>query len=102
MDTISAGQEIKMAKEKTTSDDGASNKKFRLNINLSQKNNDRINHIVEMMGAETITEATKDAFRLLEYFLKVSRDGGKFYIQMPGEDIKQIEVFGITTEKDRL
>ena len=70
----------------------------RLNIVLSQQNRERINRIVEMMGADTVTEVVKDALRLLEYFLKVSDGGGKILIQMPGEEPKQLEIFGVSTK----
>ncbi|MDV7146050.1 hypothetical protein R3X27_25585, partial [Tropicimonas sp. TH_r6] len=72
-------------------------KKPRLSIVLSQQNKARIDRVVEQMGADSITEATKDAFRLLEYFLKVADQKGQFYIKMPSDDApKQLEIFGIT------
>lgn len=70
----------------------------RLSVVLSEQTKDRIDRIVKMMEAETITEAVKDAFRLLEYFLKISEKDGKIFVQMPGEDIKQIEIFGVSAK----
>lgn len=75
----------------------AAGKKPRLSIVLSQQSKDRIDRVVEMMEADSITEATKDAFRLLEYFLKRADEGAEFYIKMPGADEpKRIEIFGVT------
>lgn len=54
-------------------------KKPRLSIVLSEQGKERIDRVVNMMGADSITEATKDAFRLLEYFLKTADKGGKFF-----------------------
>ena len=51
-----------------------------------------------MMEADTVTEVVKDAFRLLEYVLNIYRSGGKIYIQMPGEELTQLEIFGISNK----
>lgn len=83
---------------KTTMTNSLKDKKPRLSIVLSPQGKDRIDRVVKMMDAESITDATKDAFRLLEYFLKVSEAGGKILIQMPNEDAKQIEIFGVSTK----
>ena len=87
-----------MAKSKNSDKDSSSRSSTRLNVVLSPKSKERLDRIVDMMEAETTTEAVKDSFRLLEYFLKKSQEGGKFYVKMPDEDIKQIEFFGISTK----
>lgn len=69
----------------------------RLSIVLNDATEKRLNRIKEMMEADTTTDAVKDALRLLEYFLSVSDRGGKFFIQMPDEEPRQLEVFGIST-----
>ena len=69
----------------------------RLNVILSKEDKARIDRLVEMMGAETVTDVTKDAFRLLEFFLKKSEGGSKFLIQDPGEEPAKLEIFGVTT-----
>lgn len=75
----------------------ATEKKPRLSIVLSHQSKDRIDRVVEMMEADSITEATKDAFRLLEYFLKNAANGAEFYIKMPdANEPTKIEIFGVT------
>lgn len=69
----------------------------RLNVVLSKEDKARIDRLVEMMGAETVTDVTKDAFRLLEFFLKKAEGGSKFLIQDPGEEPAKLEIFGVTT-----
>ena len=73
-------------------------KQDRLSVVLSKQGRERIDRLVEMMDAESQTEVTKDAFRLLEYMLNVSQDGGKFFIQMPGEEMTRVEIFGVSTQ----
>ena len=87
-----------MGKDKHGEKEKSSRSSTRLNVVLSPGSKARLDRIVEMMEAETTTEAVKDSFRLLEYFLKKSQEGGKFYVKMPDEDIKQIEFFGISTK----
>ena len=71
-------------------------KPTRLNVVLSRDDRDRVDRLVTMMGAETVTDVTKDAFRLLEFFLNKSEKGSKFLIQDPGEEPMKFEIFGIT------
>jgi len=73
-------------------------KPSRLNIVLSKEDKARIQRIVQMMEAETVTDVTKDAFRLLEFFLKKSEQGSHFLIQDPGEEPAKLEIFGVTTK----
>lgn len=69
----------------------------RLNVILSQVDKDRIDRLVEMMEADTVTDVTKDAFRLLEFFLKKAEGGSSFLIQEPGKEPVKLEIFGVTT-----
>lgn len=80
-----------------TSEGSARGKSSRLNIVLSARDRERIDRLVEMMEAETVTEVTKDAFRLLEYFLKSAERGEKLYLQDQNGDMTKLEIFGITT-----
>lgn len=73
-------------------------KPSRLNVVLSKEDKARIDRIVEMMEAGTVTDVTKDAFRLLEFFLKKSEQGSHFLIQDPGEEPAKLEIFGVTTK----
>lgn len=73
-------------------------KPLRLNVVLSKDDKARVDRLVEMMGAETVTDVTKDAFRLLEFFLKKADGGSKFLIQDPGEEPAKLEIFGVTTK----
>ena len=84
--------------EKEKAGFGSKAKSARLNVVLSADDKVRIDRIVELMGADTVTEATKDAFRLLEYFLNKSESGSKFFIKEPGEEISKLEIFGVTTK----
>lgn len=72
-------------------------KPLRLNVVLSKDDKDRIDRLVKLMGAETVTDVTKDAFRLLEFVLKKIDGGSKFLIQDPGEEPSKLEIFGVTT-----
>lgn len=72
-------------------------KAHRLNVVLSEKDKARIDRLVAMMGADTVTDVTKDALRLLEYFLLKSESGGKFYIQDKDGEMTKLEIFGVTT-----
>lgn len=74
-----------------------SNKSSRLSVVLSANDRQRIDRLVEMMEADTVTDVTKDAFRLLEYFITNAQKGNKFLIQEPGGEPSKIEVFGVTT-----
>ena len=80
-----------------TAPDSRSGKSSRLSVVLSHNDRQRIDHLVKLMNADTVTEVTKDAFRLLEYFITNAQKGNKFYIQEPGGEPSKIEVFGITT-----
>ena len=70
----------------------------RLNVVLSQADKDRIDRLVKMMEADTVTDVTKDAFRLLEYFLRKAESGSSFLIQEPGQEPAKLEIFGVTTK----
>lgn len=87
-----------MAKSAADEEAGSSREKVRLNMVLSPEDRKRIDRVIEMMGAETATEATKDAFRLLEFFLKKAEGGTKFFMQDPGEEPAKLEIFGVTTK----
>lgn len=89
-----------MVVKKTMGEEAASPraKPPRLNVVLSKEDKARIDRLVEMMGAETVTDVTKDAFRLLEFFLKKAEGGSKFLIQDPGEEPAKLEIFGVTTK----
>lgn len=69
----------------------------RLNVILSNDDKDRIDRLVKLMGADTVTDVTKDAFKLLEYVVKKIDGGSKFLIQEPGQEPAKLEIFGITT-----
>lgn len=72
-------------------------RKQRLNIVLSSKDKERIDRLVEMIGADTVTEVTKDALRLLEYFVKKNEEGPQFYIQDSNEEAPhKLELFGLS------
>ena len=73
-------------------------KALRLNVVLSQADKDRIDRLVAMMEADTVTDVTKNAFRLLEYFLKKAEGGSSFLIQEPGKEPAKLEIFGVTTK----
>lgn len=72
-------------------------KPARLNVVLSSDDKERIDRLVKLMGADTVTDVTKDAFRLLEFVLKKIDGGSKFLIQDPGEEPAKLEIFGVTT-----
>ena len=72
-------------------------KSSRLSVVLSLSDRQRIDRLVEMMNADTVTDVTKDAFRLLEYFITNAKKGNSFYIQERDGEMAKIEVFGITT-----
>lgn len=72
-------------------------KPSRLNVVLSNDDRERIDRLVKLMGADTVTDVTKDAFRLLEFVLKKIDGGSKFLIQDPGEEPAKLEIFGVTT-----
>ena len=72
-------------------------KPSRLNVVLSKEDKERIDRLVKLMGADTVTDVTKDAFRLLEFVLKKVDGGSKFLIQDPGEEPAKLEIFGVTT-----
>lgn len=88
-----------MVAKKATSEEATSRnvKPPRLNVNLSEDDKERIDRLVQMMGADNVTDVTKDAFRLLEFFLKKAEAGSKFLIQDPGEQPTKLEIFGVTT-----
>lgn len=69
----------------------------RLNVVLSQADKDRIDRLVIMMEADTVTDVTKNAFRLLEFFLQKAENGSSFLIQEPGKKPAKLEIFGVTT-----
>ncbi|NMM45259.1 hypothetical protein HH303_12270 [Rhodospirillaceae bacterium KN72] len=73
-------------------------KNMRLNVVLSKDDKARIERLVELIEADTVTEVTKDAFRLLEYFVIKSKNGNSFYIKDPEGTLSRIEIFGITTK----
>lgn len=73
-------------------------KPSQLNVVLSQVDRDRIDRLVDMMEADTVTDVTKDAFRLLEFFLRKAESGSSFFIQEPGQDLARLEIFGVTTK----
>jgi len=90
-----------MAATQTKTSEGKASprpKQKRLNIVLSKADEDRIDRLVKMMEADTVTDVTKDAFRLLEYFLKKAEGGSSFLIQEPGQDPVKLEIFGVTTK----
>ena len=72
-------------------------KPVRLNVLLSERDKERVDKLVEIMEADTVTDVTKDAFRLLEYFISKSQKGAKFFIQEPNEELTKIEIFRVTT-----
>ncbi|MEL6171776.1 MAG: hypothetical protein AAFR02_07150 [Pseudomonadota bacterium] len=86
------------AKAKTGEGAKSPPKPPRLNVILSKEDKARIDRLVEMMEAETVTDVTKDAFRLLEFLLKKAEGGSKFLIQDPGEEPAKLEIFGVTTK----
>jgi len=87
-----------MSLKNTTSDGGiTSPRKQRLNIILSQNDKERLDRLVEMIGADTVTEVTKDALRLLEFFVKKNEEGAQFYIQNCNEKTPtKLEFFGLS------
>ena len=89
-----AATQKKMGEEKTS----PRVKPPRLNVVLSQADKDRIDRLVKLMEADTVTDVTKDAFRLLEFFLRKAEGGSKFLIQDPGQEPANLEIFGVTTK----
>lgn len=74
----------------------SSEKPKRLNINMSQRDWKRLDEIMALMEADNTTDAVKDSFRLLEYFLRTAQAGGKFYKKTPDGEMSLIEFFGIS------
>ncbi len=81
----------------TTLGSAACRKSERLNIVLPTQHRERLDRIKDKMEADSITDVVKDALRLLEYFVDVADDSGTILIQKPGEDPKQLEIFGVST-----
>lgn len=78
-------------------EENSPSRKHRLNIVLSNQDKERIDRLVDMLGADTVTEVTKDALRLLEFFVKKNESGAKLYIQEKNEEQPvRVELFGIS------
>ncbi len=90
-------ERLKMMKAKADGARPPVAKPTRLNVVLSKDDKARIDRLVILMGAETVTDVTKDAFRLLEFVLRKIEGGSKFLIQDPGEEPSKLEIFGVTT-----
>lgn len=86
----------KPQKREVVEGEDSPSKPKRLNINMSQRDWRRLEEIMEMMEAENATDAVKDSFRLLEYFLKTARAGGKFYKKTEDGEMSLIEIFGVS------
>lgn len=72
-------------------------RKHRLNIILSHHDKERMDRLVELLGADTATEVTKDALRILEFFANKNESGAKIYIQEAGENAPtKVELFGLS------
>lgn len=68
----------------------------KLNVVMSDMDWQRLNRVAEMMETNTTTDAVKEAFRLLEFFVKTSKSGGKFYVRMDDGELERINILGVT------
>lgn len=72
----------------------ADKKTHRLSMVLSEKSKKRVDRVIELMEAETTTDAVLGSLRVLEYFLDINEKGGKIFVQLPeDEQPKQLELF---------
>lgn len=82
--------------EQNNKRNGGKQKSIRLNIIVSDDDKSRIDRIVDEMGASSITEVTKDAFRLLEFMILKAKEGNKFIMQNKEGRDEVIQIFGVT------
>ena len=73
--------------------DSSSASRKRLNISLPLSSWERVERIMKIMEVETVSEVTKDAFRLLEYFLDVDAKGSRILVEDKSGRTTEVKFF---------